>query len=60
MTFSNSFAFFLGALVALIWERTHKRTADAFVVPVASGAIAGESLACAIIAIMAAYAAIAR
>lgn len=51
MTFSNSFAFLLGAVLATVWALVHKKSADSFVVPIASGAIAGESLACAVIAI---------
>ncbi len=60
MAFSNSFAFFLGALIATAWTKLDKRSADAYVVPIASGAIAGESLACAVIAIVSAVAAIAK
>lgn len=52
MPFSNSFAFFLGALVATIWRFISKKSAELYVVPVASGAVAGESLICAMIAII--------
>ena len=49
MGFSNSFSFFVGAVIAFIWSKINKRTADLFVIPVASGAVAGESLICALI-----------
>jgi putative OPT family oligopeptide transporter len=52
MPFSNSFAFFLGALVASVWRFISKKSAELYVVPVASGAVAGESLICATIAII--------
>lgn len=52
MPFSNAFAFFLGALIAMIWRWASKKSADLYVVPVASGAVAGESLMCAVIAII--------
>jgi putative OPT family oligopeptide transporter len=48
--FQNSLAFFLGAVITEIWSRLSKKTADLFVVPIASGAIAGESLMCALLA----------
>lgn len=60
MGFSNCLAFFIGAAIAAIWSRISAKNADTFVVPVASGAIAGESLACALIAISAAVAAIVK
>jgi uncharacterized oligopeptide transporter (OPT) family protein len=50
--FANSFAFFIGALIAFIWERISKKHASLYVVPVASGAIAGESLMCALLAMI--------
>ncbi|MBI2809839.1 MAG: OPT/YSL family transporter, partial [Candidatus Melainabacteria bacterium] len=50
MGFSNSLSFFVGALIAYIWSQLNKRTADLFVIPVASGAVAGESLICALLA----------
>lgn len=50
MGFSNSLSFFVGALIAFIWSKISKRTADLFVIPVASGAVAGESLVCALLA----------
>lgn len=42
---------FLGGLVGWLWERLHKRTADVFMVPLASGLIAGEALVAVIAAI---------
>lgn len=52
MPFQNCLSFFLGAMVAWIWKKANAKTADTFTVPIASGAIAGESLACAFIAII--------
>lgn len=60
MVFSNSLSFLAGALISAIWIRVNKKSADSLVVPVASGAIAGESLVCAVIAMIAAYAALAK
>jgi uncharacterized oligopeptide transporter (OPT) family protein len=50
MVFSNSFAFFLGAVIAAVWAKFDSKRAETFTIPVASGAIAGESLACALVA----------
>jgi uncharacterized oligopeptide transporter (OPT) family protein len=50
--FANCLSFFLGALVAFAWTKIAQRSASSFVVPVASGAVAGESLICAIIAMV--------
>lgn len=51
MPFSNSLAFFIGAVIATVWQRLSPKTAEYYTVPVASGAVAGESLVCAFIAI---------
>lgn len=58
MPFSNAFAFFLGALIASVWRRVSRANAELYVVPVASGAVAGESLMCAVIAIVQALSAL--
>lgn len=58
MVFSNCFAFFVGAAIASTWTRINAKNGDMYIIPVASGAIAGESLACALIAISAALSAI--
>lgn len=47
VTFQNSLSFFLGALIAQRWAARNQKSADEYVVPVASGLIAGESLAAA-------------
>jgi OPT family oligopeptide transporter len=47
----NSLAFFSGAVIAEVWTRISRRTGDLYIVPVASGAVAGESLICAMLAI---------
>jgi len=56
--FQNSLAFFVGALLSEIWAKINKKNAELYVVPVASGAVAGESLMCALIAIITAAAAL--
>lgn len=53
MPFQNAFSFFVGAVIILLWTRLHRRSADKFNVPVASGLIAGESLMLAALAITA-------
>lgn len=50
--FANSFAFFIGAMISTVWEKVNKRTADLYVIPIASGAVAGESLICAVLAMI--------
>ncbi|MFM7818475.1 MAG: OPT family oligopeptide transporter [Verrucomicrobiota bacterium] len=52
--FANSLSFFIGALLAVVWTRVHRSSADRYIIPVASGAVAGESLASAAYAILAA------
>lgn len=53
MPFYNALAFAVGAVLAWLWSMISKRNADTYVVPVASGLIAGESLMSAILAITA-------
>jgi len=40
----NSISMFLGALIALIWEKYQPKSAATYIIPVSSGIIAGESL----------------
>ncbi|MBX7191592.1 MAG: OPT/YSL family transporter [Sandaracinaceae bacterium] len=42
--FQNSFSFFLGAVIALIWQRVSPKSAERYIIPIASGVVAGESL----------------
>ena len=42
--FSVVFTMFVGGLVALVWERVDKKSADLYMVPLSSGFIAGEAL----------------
>lgn len=58
--FANSFSFFIGAVLSTLWSKVAKRSADTFTIPVASGAIAGESLICAFLAMYNAANAIGR
>jgi uncharacterized oligopeptide transporter (OPT) family protein len=46
--FANSVAFFMGAVIVAIWRRVHPVSADRYVIPIASGVVAGESLAAAV------------
>jgi OPT family oligopeptide transporter len=50
---ANAQAFAIGAVLAWIWVLSHKRTAERYTVPIASGLVAGESLIKALIAITA-------
>ena len=50
----NSFSMFLGAVIAWAWERRNKEHADKYVIAVASGIIAGESLLGVAVALMSA------
>jgi uncharacterized oligopeptide transporter (OPT) family protein len=52
--FANAFSFFIGAVIAEVWAKAHKETFDRYMIAVASGAVAGESLAAAFYAILAA------
>jgi uncharacterized oligopeptide transporter (OPT) family protein len=49
--FQNSLSFAIGAVIATVWMRAHRKSADTFNVPIASGLVAGESLMAALIAI---------
>jgi OPT family oligopeptide transporter len=53
VAFSNSLAFTIGALIAWAWSKMHKKSADNYTIPVASGLVAGESLIKAILAMLA-------
>ncbi|MBE2215796.1 MAG: OPT/YSL family transporter [Opitutaceae bacterium] len=53
MQFKDAQAFLIGAILVLVWRRLSARTADGYSIPVASGLIAGESLAAAGVAIAA-------
>jgi OPT family oligopeptide transporter len=50
--FQNAFSFFLGAVLYEIWKRAKPAHAEKYSIPVASGAVAGESLAAALVAIV--------
>lgn len=43
--FANALSFFIGACITEVWSRVHKESAERYIIAVASGAIAGESLA---------------
>jgi len=42
--FSVISTMFIGGVIGYVWEKTHKQTADTYMVPLASGLIAGEAL----------------
>jgi OPT family oligopeptide transporter len=44
INFSDSLAFFIGAVIAWAWQKYNAKQADELLVPVASGIIAGESI----------------
>jgi OPT family oligopeptide transporter len=52
--FANALSFFLGAVIGEVWLRTRKASAERYIIPLASGAVAGESLAAALYAMLAA------
>jgi uncharacterized oligopeptide transporter (OPT) family protein len=52
MPFFNPLSMLLGALLALFWSRRSSAHADRYVVPVASGVIAGESIVSVAIALV--------
>ena len=37
-------SFFIGAVITYVWTKAHKESAERYVIPAASGAIAGESI----------------
>jgi uncharacterized oligopeptide transporter (OPT) family protein len=49
--FQNAFSFLIGAVVVAVWQKWHRKNADTFAIPIASGLVAGESLVAAFIAI---------
>jgi uncharacterized oligopeptide transporter (OPT) family protein len=51
--FQNAFSFFIGACIAMVWFRMHRKSQENFNVPIASGLVAGESLMAAALAIIA-------
>jgi len=51
--FNNSLAFAIGAVLTYVWTLIHRKSADTFNIPIASGLVAGESLMKAFIAILA-------
>ncbi|MFO0860800.1 MAG: OPT family oligopeptide transporter [Phycisphaerales bacterium] len=51
--FNNSLAFAIGAVITYVWTLIHRKSADTFNIPIASGLVAGESLMKALIAVLA-------
>lgn len=50
--FFNSFGMFIGAVIALLLEKYKKKMSDDYLVPVASGIIAGESIMGIVVALL--------
>lgn len=53
MPWYNALGFAIGAVVAWLWVKIHKHTAERYTIPIASGLIAGEALLAAAVAIAA-------
>jgi len=51
MPFQNALSFFIGAAIVTVWQKWNRKTSDTFMIPIASGLVAGESLVSAFIAI---------
>ena len=49
--FQNALSFLIGALIVVGWQRWNRKNADSYVIPIASGLVAGESLVAAFLAI---------
>lgn len=49
----NALGFAIGAVIAWLWSLMHKRSAERFTIPIASGVVAGEALMAAMVAISA-------
>ncbi len=49
----NALGFAIGAVIAWAWQLAHKKTAEKYTIPVASGLVAGEALMAAMVAISA-------
>ena len=52
-SFSNSMAFAIGAIIAWGWMKGAAKSGEKFIIPIASGLVAGESLMKAILAMWA-------
>ncbi len=51
MPFQNSLAFLIGAIITTVWSKINLKASDNYVIPIASGLVAGESIMSAILAI---------
>lgn len=50
--FFNSLSMFIGALIAMVWEKQAPQHCDKYMIPIASGIIAGESLMGIVVALL--------
>lgn len=48
---TNALSFFVGAVIAMLWLRADEKSGEKYIVPIASGVVAGESLTAAAYAI---------
>ncbi|MBI3544128.1 MAG: OPT/YSL family transporter [Deltaproteobacteria bacterium] len=53
--FFNSLSMFIGSFIALMWEKKNRESAETYVIPIASGLIAGESLMGIVVALLSAF-----
>jgi uncharacterized oligopeptide transporter (OPT) family protein len=52
LPFSSLASMFIGALVGVIWQRANPRSAGAYLIPLASGLIAGEAMVAVIVPVL--------
>jgi uncharacterized oligopeptide transporter (OPT) family protein len=50
--FAVVFTMFLGGVIGFLWERRHRASADAYLIPLSSGFIAGEAIIAVVIPIL--------
>jgi uncharacterized oligopeptide transporter (OPT) family protein len=51
--FSNALSFAIGSIIGWLWRRFHPRSEKTYLLPIASGLIAGESILKALLAMLA-------
>ena len=51
--FSNALSFAIGSIIGWLWRRFHQRSEKIYMLPLASGLIAGESILKALLAMLA-------
>jgi OPT family oligopeptide transporter len=51
--FFNALGFAIGAVIAWLWTLSHKKSGEKFIIPIASGLVAGEAIMAALVAMAA-------